>query len=93
MKKEVELTEAFERILIGHDVVVLQHYPLSSLSDSQYSDEFSQLLLVEYEGELFGYDVKQGELFQYSQYYFLERIYTWLSIPFREEDFAKWHKS
>ena len=88
LKQELVLTEQLEGALSQEDVVVIQHYPLKSMTESKHQKELlSQLLVTDYEGRLLGYDVQKDELFQYSQYYFLERLYTWLAIPFREEDF------
>lgn len=88
LKKELALTEQLENALGQEDVVVIQHYPLKSMTESKHQKELlSQLLVTDYEGQLLGYDVQKDELYQLSQYYFLERLYTWLAIPFREEDF------
>ena len=56
--------------------------------DRRHPEELMEsCLFVEKDKELIGFDIKREELFRYSQYYFLERLYSWLDIPFREEDF------
>lgn len=88
LTKELSLTRELETALSQDDVLVLHHYPLKAMSESKHQKEhLSQLLVTAYEGQLLVYDVQKAELCQYSQYYFLERLYRWLSIPFREEDF------
>ncbi|MBF0780470.1 hypothetical protein IR114_05150 [Granulicatella sp. 19428wC4_WM01] len=39
--------------------------------------------------QLLGYDVREEQLKRYSQYYFLEQLYTWLNIPFKEGEFVE----
>lgn len=88
LSKEIPLTENLEEVLMSDDTLVIQYYPLLKMVQSKYAKQlFSQLLFVEFENKLLGYYVSEEQLFQYSQYYFLHQLYTWLHIPFREEDF------
>lgn len=82
------LNERIEVALVADDSLVIQHYPLSDMVVSQYRQElYSSWLFQEIGNELIGFNVSNQEAFRFSQYYFLERLYTWLGIPFREEEF------
>lgn len=87
LTQEVYMTDELEEVFGGEDVVIIHHCPMLAILKPQYHRELSSYLLVaEFEGKLLVDDVKEGGLFRYSQYYILERLYKWLSIPFREED-------
>lgn len=92
LSMEMNLTPEIESALIDNHTVVVQHYPLLAMVETQHREELKeQWLFMEWEGQLLGYDASKKRLSRFSQYYFLERTYSWLGIPFREEDFAQWH--
>ena len=83
-----QLTSDIETALASDQVLMVQYYPLEQMCETRHAALLSaSYLFVEEGGELLGFDVNQEELYRFSQYYFLERLYNWLSIPFREEDF------
>ena len=83
-----QLTSAIETALASDKALMIQYYPLEQMSETRHSALLvASYLFVEEGGELLGFDVNQEELYRFRQYYFLERLYSWLAIPFREEDF------
>ena len=83
-----QLTSDIETALASDKALMIQYYPLEQMSETRHSVLLAaSYLFVEEGGELLGFDVNQEELYRFSQYYFLERLYSWLAIPFREEDF------
>ena len=89
---EMTLIPEIETVLASDQTLVVQHYPLLAMLETQHRKELKeQWFFAEWEGQLLGYNAAQKTLFRFSQYYFLERLYTWLGIPFREEDFDTWH--
>ena len=83
-----QLTSDIETALASDRVLMVQYYPLEQMCETRHAALLTaSYLFVEEGGELLGFDVNQEELYRFSQYYFLERLYSWLSIPFREEDF------
>ena len=83
-----QLTSDIETALASDKALMIQYYPLEQMSETRHSALLAaSYLFVEEGGELLGFDVNQEELYRFSQYYFLERLYSWLAIPFREEDF------
>ncbi|MBY5005638.1 DUF5081 family protein [Streptococcus suis] len=89
LTKEEALSSAIEAKLAGDDTVVIQHYPLRQMLESKHRDDLVvSWLFREIDGHLYGFETSKQVLQRFSQYYFLERCYTWLAIPFREEDFA-----
>lgn len=88
LTKRRQLTSDIETALASDRVLMVQYYPLEQMCETRHAALLtSSYLFVEEGGELLGFDVNQEELYRFSQYYFLERLYSWLSIPFREEDF------
>lgn len=88
LTKELSIDNAIEESFISDESISVQHYPLKKMVDRRHPEELMEsCLFVEKDNELIGFDIKREELFRYSQYYFLERLYSWLDIPFREEDF------
>lgn len=88
LMKEIELTETLKELLVSDKAILIQNFPLLEMTEIKDSEKLiSQLLVVEEDGELLCFNIQSEKLFRYSQYYFLERLYTWLSIPFRKEDF------
>lgn len=82
------MSSAIEAALASDEAIMIQYYPLQQMLETKHQEELTaSYLFVEQDDELLGFDVKQEELFRFSQYYFLERLYSWLAIPFREEDF------
>lgn len=90
----LELTEEIESALAQPDTLVVQHFPLAQMKLSKHREALvvSWLFRVENQ-QLLGYDVTSKTLQLFSQYYFLERLYSWLAIPFREEEIQQWLKS
>ena len=85
---DMSLTPEMEAALVSDQTLVIQHYPLLAMLETRHREELKdQWLFTEWEGQLLGYDVSKKVLLRFSQYYFLERLYTWLGIPFREGDF------
>mgnify|MGYP000886782880 FL=1 len=83
-----QLTSAIETALASDKALMIQYYPLEQMCETRHAALLTaSYLFVEEGGELLGFDVNQEELYRFSQYYFLERLYSWLAIPFREEDF------
>lgn len=83
-----QLTPAIETALASDRALMVQYYPLEQMCETRHAALLTaSYLFVEEEGQLLGFDVNQEELYRFSQYYFLERLYSWLAIPFREEDF------
>ncbi len=83
-----QLTSDIETALASDRVLMVQYYPLEQMCETRHVALLpASYLFVEEEGELLGFDVNQEKLYRFSQYYFLERLYSWLAIPFREEDF------
>ena len=83
-----QLTPDIETALASDQVLMVQYYPLEQMCETRHAELLAaSYLFVEEEGQLLGFDVNQEELYRFSQYYFLERLYSWLAIPFREEDF------
>ncbi|MCK3882796.1 DUF5081 family protein [Streptococcus suis] len=89
LTKEEALSPEVEEALAGDDTVVIQHYPLRQMLETKHRDDLVvSWLFREIDGRLYGVETSKQVLQRFSQYYFLERCYTWLGIPFREEDFA-----
>ena len=83
-----QLTPDIETALASDQALMVQYYPLEQMCETRHAALLTaSYLFVEEEGQLLGCDVNQEELYRFSQYYFLERLYSWLAIPFREEDF------
>lgn len=83
-----QLTSAIETASASDKALMIQYYPLEQMCETRHAALLTaSYLFVEEGGELLGFDVNQEELYRFSQYYFLERLYSWLAIPFREEDF------
>ena len=88
LTEEKNMNSAIEAALASEQALMVQYFPLEQMSQTKHAELLlASFLLVECNGELLGFDVKKEELYRFSQYYFLERLYTWLKIPFREEDF------
>ena len=88
LTEEKKMNSAIEDALASEQALMVQYYPLEQMSQTKHAELLlASFLFVECNGELLGFDVKKEELYRFSQYYFLERLYTWLKIPFREEDF------
>lgn len=68
---------------------VIQHYPELMAMRPYQKSAITQLLVGEDDGHLVVYNIPEKQLSRYSQYYFLSIVYTWLGIPFREEDFSE----
>ena len=82
------MTADLEAKLASDETVVIQHYPLRAMLETKYRQAMKEIwLFVVFDHQLLGYDVSKHTLVRFSQYYFLERLYTWLGIPFREEEF------
>lgn len=91
---EMRLSPDIEAALSSGETLVVQYYPILTMLETQQRESLrEQWLFTEWAGQLLGYNASKKQLFRFSQYYFLERLYSWLGIPFREEDFDKWHKS
>ncbi|MBF0780475.1 MULTISPECIES: DUF5081 family protein [unclassified Granulicatella] len=86
----LQMTKSYEELFLSDNTIVVQYYPLSDMIDTHSKETlYKQLLFVEDEDKLLGYDVREEQLKRYSQYYFLEQLYTWLNIPFKEEEFVE----
>ncbi len=73
------------RPLASDQALMVQYYPLEQMCETRHAALLtaSYLYSLEEEGQLLGFDVNQEELYRFSQYYFLERLYSWLAVPFR----------
>lgn len=90
LRKECLRDVLAEEALANEETLVVQHYPLQEMlkSPQQKSLIESWLFGKAENDELLAFDVRNKVLYRYSQYCFLERLCTWLAIPFREEDFV-----
>lgn len=89
LKKALPLTEEMEKMLSSDKTMVIQYFPVKQMTASRHSkDLMKQLFVVESGDNLLVYHVQEKQAFHYSQYYFLEQLYSWLGIPFRKEDFT-----
>lgn len=90
LRREYVRNALAEEALANEETLVVQHYPLKEMLDSSQKKSLveSWLFGKADNDELLGFDVNKKVLYRYSQYCFLERLCTWLAIPFREEDFV-----
>lgn len=87
LKKKVEMTDSLEKAFLSDDLIAINYFPLKEMAKSDNAKNLMlQFICTETNGQLFLYDIKEDQPYRYSQYYFLERIFTWLGIPFKEED-------
>ena len=89
LKQVTPLTDSIKIALTSKQALVIHYYPIKLMAQSKHQKDWaSQLVVVENNRTLYGYEIHGEQLFLYSQYYFLEKLYTWLAIPFKQEDFA-----
>lgn len=98
LKKEVTLTDELKEIFVSDSALFVQHYPIKELKADK-NIKYDSWIFSIHDNKIFALDVHKEIAFLFSQYYFFERIYTWLNIPFKKEgsqghensDSSQWH--
>lgn len=85
LKKELILTDELKEIFISNDALIMQYYPFQELKKNKNLRNDSWVFAI-YNNKIYGLDMHKEKVYYFSQYYFLERIYTWMNIPFKKKE-------
>lgn len=85
LKNEIALSEELKKVFGSDSALFVQHYPLTKLKQDK-NTQYDSWIFSLHDNKIFGLDVHKQISYWFSQYYFFERIYTWLNIPFKNKE-------
>lgn len=85
LKNEIILSDELKEEFGSDSALFVQHYPLAKLKKDK-NIQYDSWIFSIHDNKIFGLDVHKQISYWFSQYYFFERIYTWLNIPFKKKE-------